>query len=276
MQVARAEQADQAVAQILTLQQDKDGHDQHDEGRLKRRDGWRKRSLCQLHRRERRFVHFDGHGWLRGVPARSAETARRRRARRRDPLQRQRGFAQQDIGAADSLFLHGLNLLFDGDLILRQIGRELDDLCRDERARAQHDGEREEHRNENRRQLPHAQTPQRRYQRREQEAEQHRQRDRNQDGAAEIQPAHHDDTGNHRREAVQAGRARRIHAVGPSVGRQRKFHFGDSLVGGAGTGSSGPRGYNCEHSNSHARGAVSGPRVGAAILQQACQFATLR
>jgi hypothetical protein len=138
---------------------------------------------------------------------------------RRHALQRRGGAAHQRIGAADGLFLNRFDLLFDGLLILRQIAGQLNQLRADQRTDGEQRGKREQHRNEDGRQLSHMKPPQHLHERREQEAEQHRQRDGNQHLAAEVERRHHHHAGDHRREPVQAGRTRRIDAVRPGIGR---------------------------------------------------------
>ena len=135
VQVARAEQTDQTVAQIFALQQDEDRDDQHDEGGLDRRNRRRQRALRELHRRERRLVHFDRGRHGGRIARRASGEARRARLARRDALQRGGGAAHQRIGPADGFLLHRLDLLLDRHLILGQVACELHQLRPDQRRR---------------------------------------------------------------------------------------------------------------------------------------------
>jgi hypothetical protein len=60
MQISRAKQPDSAIPKIITLQQNDDGDDKYDEGRLKRTDDGRQYAPCKLEWCLGWLAHLDG------------------------------------------------------------------------------------------------------------------------------------------------------------------------------------------------------------------------
>ena len=136
LQVVRAGEADQAVPQVLPLQQDEDHEDDDDPGR---RSGWMSGVM-----KAPRVCRAPGSGWRTstgmGFVSRGGHGARRQRVGRRScpGLRLVEFLAQvlQHVGgaleraAAGGGPAQGLHLLAHGGLVARQVAGELGDLRR--------------------------------------------------------------------------------------------------------------------------------------------------
>jgi hypothetical protein len=180
MQVGRAEQADQAVAQILPLQQHEDRHDQHDGGRRQRIDDRRDHPFGDLHWCRVRFVDLHLHrlllvGVFRGL---------RLRCGRRVELLAQA--AHDHVRAARCEALDGVDLGPDRRGVAGHILRQVGDLGANEAAQRHDDAQREQDGNDHRQHAAQVDAAQQVDDGRQQKRQQYRQGNRYQDGAAQI------------------------------------------------------------------------------------------
>ena len=191
VQIAGAEQPDEAVAQVLPLQQHEHNKDDDDACGCQRLDQGSDDRLQHLQRRgvglsdlNRDGIRFGGFRFERGVLL-----LFRRRFRRL--LNVMPEIAQHlrralDKAAAGSARLQGPNLLPNIVLIARQAGAELRDLTRDDEPEDEDAQEGEENHGDDRGGSRDSPTAERCDQRREREAEKARQRKRHEHVASEI------------------------------------------------------------------------------------------
>ena len=158
MQVARAEQADQPVAQIFALQQDEDRDDEHDAGRLQRTDHRRQETAAPVPaatataralRRASAGRSATRPGCPRScsLPARARATGASARATR---------LPSNSSARPTVTFCTAFDLAFDRHLILRQVAGKLRDLGADQRADGRQHRQRDQHGDDHRRHLPEA------------------------------------------------------------------------------------------------------------------------
>ena len=216
-QVARSDQADHPIAQIVPLQQHEDHENDDDAGCGERADKRADHRLDQFARGRLGLLHDDGdrlaflgrdnaillRGLLGLLLLRLFDLAAK-------VAQHPRGTLEQT--SARRRFHEGIDLALDIGLIGGQARGEVRDLQADDPHEAddQHEGQR--HHEEDGRQIGHAQPPQPADRRRQREAQEDGERDRHEDVSAEIEAGDHGDGHKKRQQPGHAGRAGQVDA----------------------------------------------------------------
>ena len=205
VQVARPEQADHAVAQVLALHQQEHDDHQHDADRGQRLDDraqhllgeHQRRGLGLLHPHELRLGGVvarrgrrDGAGGV-GLPGGGGDVVTEA--------------LQQPVRLPEPALLEPRELPLHGGLILRQVAGQPRHLRADDRADAADHPEGEQDRDDHRGDAPEAQPAQQVDDRSQDEAEQHRQHEGDEHLAPEVEGGHEDDPDREGQEAAQAG-----------------------------------------------------------------------
>jgi hypothetical protein len=203
VEIARPEQPDQAVAQILALQEDENDDDQNDAGGRQRMDDRGQKVSREREGRQRGLANLDGGRPLIG-----------RRPGRGGGGRVLGGFLDLAVEPThdvrqtpDGALAQGGDLLPDGGLVERDVAGELRHLQSNHAAERQENAERHQHGDDHRRHPGEMQPAQQADERREDEAEQDREDDRNENLAPEIQGGDRDRRDGQRH---QAGDARRL------------------------------------------------------------------
>ena len=233
MQVARTEQPDQPVAQVLALQQDEDRDDEDDGRGQQRRDDGCEDPLGELHGRRLRLVHLD-RDHLRLVPG---GRVRRRRARfgglcgvgiielTAKPANDRGHAAEQDL-------LCRVDLLLNGTRIARHVRSQFGELGADHRRERQDDTEGQHHGQQHGWHTAQVHASQQVDQWGQQEREQHRQDDRDHHLAAEIQSGHDHDCDRQSEQALHPWRVGGRHLNGGPVRGNGQVRHGSILQSG--------------------------------------------
>jgi hypothetical protein len=230
VEIAGTEEPDQAVAQVLLLQQkedredddDSDGldrfHDGHEQGlRHQKRGGWRR-----LHGHGQRLS-----GACVGRNGRCCRRAGMMSCERRNgsEMAHHRRNAIADEASDRVEFLH------HGGFVLRQVACEVGDLGADQRADEENDRQRQQHGEEHRRHLRQMDPAEQTDDGPEDEAQQHRQRNRDQDRLRKVE-CRDDDDGHEQHEQSLGPRhlARRHSGAARQRYRLGRFRHGISLA----------------------------------------------
>jgi hypothetical protein len=190
VQVARPEQPDHAVAQILALEQDEDQHHEGDAEHRQRVQDRRDEALRELERREIGLADLDRQRLLRlgrGLRRRLRRGRGRGLILLRRPLDLASEVPHPGRQAAEDAFPQPADLVTDRLLVARQVARELGHLQPHDRAEGADHAERDEHRDDDREHPSEPQPAHEIDERREHEGEQHREHDRQEHVAPEIQ-----------------------------------------------------------------------------------------
>ncbi len=156
VQVARAEQADQPVAQILALQQDEDGDDEDDRGREQRAYHRHQDALRDLKRGQGRLMHLDRHRGRRrgGGGVRRCGHGFRLRLRAGDVAYLLGQGCRHALQTADRHGADGVDLLLHRVLVARHVAREARDLRADQPGDGENHAHRQHHGQDRRQHAP--------------------------------------------------------------------------------------------------------------------------